>query len=83
MTVYTKEIENKTPEEIREQANSLRSVAKDISSRLMYADHGAYGQDKDRIRDLHRKADRLDWHANQIEAEIDLDCPGNVRNDQY
>ena len=69
MTVYLREIENKTPEEIREQANELRSVAKDISSRLMYADHGAYGQLKDRIRDLHRKADELDWHADQIEAE--------------
>ena len=87
MYVYAHEVENTTPKAIRELIEQTRKNIKYEESKLMYADHGAYGQINERIRNYESRIYQLEHFAEKLENEIRVDaeltCPGNIRNDQY
>ena len=87
MTVYSHEVENTTPEAIRELIERTRENIKYERSKLPYADHGAYGQILETIRNYESRIYQLEHFAEKLEnksqVNFDLTCPGNIRNDQY
>ena len=87
MTVYLHEVENTTPEAIRELIERTRENIKYERSKLPYADHGAYGQILETIRNYESRIYQLEHFAEKLEDELKVDagitCPGNIRNDQY
>lgn len=57
---------SKSIQELKSKIEALQSYKKSIQSNLMYADHGAYGQDKARIYDLEIEISGLERQLNEL-----------------
>ena len=71
-------------QDIQRAITSARAAIKSLQEGLPYADHGAYGQDRERIRKLRQELSSLknkeqdDALASPMATTNQpLDCPGN------
>ena len=67
MTIFTREVES--VDTIKQAIASRLAYIKDLEAGLPYADHGAYGQDKDRIREYHNDIRQLNIHLERLSAD--------------
>ena len=65
-------------EELLQRINNLRIAADEESANLAYADHGAFGQAKDYIRELEREAASLDRQIDILMGNVQPMAPAPV-----
>lgn len=77
MTVYLYEVENTTPEAIRELIEQTRKNIEYEKTKLPYADHGAYGQIRETIRNYEWRINELEYFAEKLENELNQEGSTN------